>query len=214
MAAHLVVVHGEGTGGEQPVRPRQLARGHGAIEDDVVLGAGLTDLSAGEEEGIAVGVDEPGTLGGLDADRTGDIVEGADLGLEIDVAVAGVDFFLVFAAACVKVACSGELAGVVVVLDVIGFDEAIAVVQNDVAVEGVDAAGLSLRVAVDRDGAAGTRAGDEVSDGKIGAGGELRGRRIRSGLFGGREGCLRGHLPGRRRQRGEAGQHGRYQEGA
>ena len=53
----LAVGEVDGAGDQPPVRLRQAAVGHGAVDDAVVALAGLEQNPAGEEEGIGCGVD-------------------------------------------------------------------------------------------------------------------------------------------------------------
>ena len=131
-------------------------------------GPDLTTTAAHEEKGVGGGVDEAvGTGGGLDADRAGDVVEGAGGGFEVVGAVGGGEALVIEGGGDDDVAGEGEVAGIGVVLDVIGVyaaggggsaggDDNVAVQDDEAGAIGLgvgfDGGGIGLDGGEDRDG--------------------------------------------------------------
>ena len=130
----LAVVHGEVRAGQLPVRVRQLAAGHGSVENLVVGGSVLHQHAALKQERVADGVDAiAGTL--AQADGSGYVVEASGLGLQIERAMTGLNGLIGFAAGELQVPGGVELAGVAVVLDVVGGHGVTAVAEDDIPVQ-------------------------------------------------------------------------------
>jgi len=140
---------------------REKAGCYRAVVDRVIRGACFNDDAAFEEEGIGVLVAglvrcidrrdaRVGGGGGWSdegfghADGAVDVVETAGLSAEVVGAVVGFDVLVVVAAGQDYVAVGGYLVGILVVGEVIGTKDVVAVRKNHVAGGGVDVVMLGL----------------------------------------------------------------------
>ena len=131
------VVDAEGRGGEEPVRVVELAARDGAVVEVVAGGARLDHEASGKQERVASVVDILAGVLAPEADGAGDVVEAPCLRFQVQTAVAGGDGLVVHPAGDAEMACGVEVARCPVVVDVVGFDQTVAVAEAHVAIEGV-----------------------------------------------------------------------------
>jgi len=176
----------DGAGDEAPVGAGQAAVGHGAVDDFVVALTELEEDAAGEDHGVGGGVDEAVAA---DAHALGamNVVEAGGMHVEAHVAVGGVDEDVFGTAGDLEVAIGFELRGGLVIDDVVGAEDVVAVVDDDVAGEGEDVADAGLAQGLELDGGTSGGLGFGLGDGDellAGIGGQVgsnfrgNGRRI------------------------------------
>jgi hypothetical protein len=118
----------------------ELAVGHGTVDQAVFSLAGLEQYTASEEKWIGSAIDVGGAAG-MKALGTGDIVEAGGVHVQAQIAMGGRDLDILHAAGDLKVPFRFHLGGGTVVDDMIGTEDVIAVVEDDVPGEGNGVAG-------------------------------------------------------------------------
>lgn len=81
-----VVVEVDGTGDDLPVRPRQIAVGHGSVDDAIAVVARLQQDARGKQERSGGGVDG-GAACGMQTLRAADVIEAGGVHVEAHIAV-------------------------------------------------------------------------------------------------------------------------------
>ena len=121
----LPIVKIDGAGDDLPVGLGKAAVGHGAVDDAVIVLAGLEQHAGGEQKGRGGGVDD-GTCCVADALGAGDVVKAGGVHVEAHVAVGGVDEHVVGSARNLQMAFGLKLRGGLVVDDLVGAEDVVA----------------------------------------------------------------------------------------